>query len=183
MTYLRVFFSKSLKFFLITFLFLFISLDLSVNLYSPAQIDHHESPTSCPPTQSHVSRKKKKEIPSDVVMIPVKEYDKTNTVLVQAGLAKNQETDELELYCHSIDKEKKEESIKTKFQERFEAELLKVRNALHLRNGTKRYDKVLERIGRLKERFKLVSHRYNVSVEKVTETDKDNFISWSGKNI
>ncbi len=128
-----------------------------------------------------VSRKKKKEIPSDVTMIAVKEDDKTNTVLVQAGLAKNQETDELELYCHSIDKEKKEESIKTKFQERFEAELLKARNALHLRNGTKRYDKVLERIGRLKERFKLVSHGYNVSVEKDTETDKAKNIIWSRK--
>jgi len=128
-----------------------------------------------------VSRKKKKAIPPDVTMIAVKEDDKTNTVFVQAGLAKNQETDELELYCHSIDKEKKEESIKTKFQERFEAELLKARNALYLRNGTKRYDKVVERIGRLKERFKLVSHTYKVSVEKDTETDKAKNIIWSHK--
>jgi len=128
-----------------------------------------------------VSRKKKKEIPSDVTMIAVKEDDKTNTVFVQAGLAKNQETDELELYCHSIDKEKKEESIKNKFQQRFEDELHKARNALNLRNGTKRYDKVVERIGRLKERFKLVSHRYNVSIEKDTETDKAKNITWSRK--
>jgi transposase len=128
-----------------------------------------------------VSRKKKKEIPSDVTMITVKEDDKTKTVFVQAGLAKNQETDELELYCHSIDKEKKEESIKTKFQERFEAELLKARNALYLRNGTKRYDKVVERIGRLKERFKLVSHDYTVSIEKDSETDKTKNITWSRK--
>jgi len=128
-----------------------------------------------------VSRKKKKEIPSDVTMIAVKEDDKTNTVFVQAGLAKNQETDELELYCHSTDKEKKEESIKTKFQERFEAELLKARNALHLRNGTKRYDKVVERIGRLKEKYKLVSHGYTVSVEKDSETDKTKNITWSRK--
>ena len=128
-----------------------------------------------------VSRKKKKEIPCDVTMIAVKEDDKTNTVFVQAGLAKNQETDELELYCHSIDKEKKEESIKNKFQQRFEDELLKARNALNLKNGTKRYDKVIERIGRLKERFKLVSHRYNVSIEKDTETDKAKNITWSRK--
>ena len=128
-----------------------------------------------------VSRKKKKEIPSDVTMIAVKEDDRTNTVLVQAGLAKKQETDELELYCHSTDKEKKEESIKTKFQERFEDELLKARNALHLRNGTKRYDKVVERIGRLKEKYKLVSHYYKVSVEKDSETDKAKKIIWSHK--
>jgi len=128
-----------------------------------------------------VSRKKKKEIPSDVTMIAVKEDDKTNTVFVQAGLAKSKETDELELYCHSIDKEKKEESIKNKFQQRFEGELHKARNALNLRNGIKRYDKVVERIGRLKERFKLVSHRYNVSIEKDTETDNAKNITWSRK--
>ena len=128
-----------------------------------------------------VSRKKKKEIPSDVNMIAVKKDDTTNTVFVQAGLAKSKETDELELYCHSIDKERKEESITTKFQQRFEAELQKARNALHLRNGTKRYDKVVERIGRLKERFKLVSHHYNVNIEKATETDKAKNITWSRK--
>jgi len=128
-----------------------------------------------------VSRKKKKEIPPDLTMVPVKEDDKTNTVFVQAGLAKNQETGELELYCHSIDKEKKEESIKNSFQQRFEAELLKACNALELRNGTKRYDKVVERIGRLKEKYKLVSHLYKITVEKDSETDKAKDITWSHK--
>jgi len=128
-----------------------------------------------------VSRKKRKEIPSDVNMIAVKEDDKTKTVFVQAGLATKKETDELELYCHSIDKEKKEESIKNKFQQRFEAEMLKARNALHLKNGTKHYDKVVERIGRLKEKYKLVSHTYKVSIEKDTETDKAKNITWSRK--
>ncbi len=128
-----------------------------------------------------VSRKKKKAIPADVTMIAVKEDDKANTVLVQAGLAKNRETDELELYCHSIDKEKKEEGIKNKFQERYEAELLKAHNALDLKNGTKRYDKVIERIGRLKERYKLVSRGYKVTVEKDSETDKAKSITWSRK--
>jgi transposase len=130
-----------------------------------------------------VSRKKKKEIPSDVTMVAVKEDDKTNTVFVKAGLVKNRETGELELYCHSIDKEKKEESIKTKFQERLEAELLKARNALRLRNGTKRYDKVVERIGRLKEKYKLVSHTYKITIEKDTEMDKAKNITWSLKKI
>jgi len=128
-----------------------------------------------------VSRKKKKELPSDVTMMPVKIDDKTNAVLVQAGLVPNTETDELELYCHSVDKEKKEESIKTKFQSRFEAELLKARDALHLPNGTKHYEKVIERIGRLKEKFRLVSHRYNITIEKDPESDKAKCIAWSRK--
>ena len=128
-----------------------------------------------------VSRKKKKAIPSDVAMIAVKEDEKQNTVLVQAGLAENQETDELELYCHSIDKEKKEEGIKNKFQEGFESELLKARNALDLKHGTKRYEKVIERIGRLKEKYKLVSQGYKVAIEKDNKTDKATNITWSRK--
>ena len=125
-----------------------------------------------------VSRKKKKEIPSDVRMFSVKEDDKTKAILVQAGLYKNHDTEELELYCHSIEKEKKEESIKAKFQQRLEFELMKARNALNLRNGTKRYDKVVERIGRLKEKYKLVSHCYEITIEKDRESHKAKNINW-----
>jgi len=128
-----------------------------------------------------VSRKRKKAIPPDVAMAAVKVDQKQGTVLVKASLAKNEETDELELYCHSIDKEKKEEGIKNKFQERFETELLKVRNGIDLKYGTKRYDKVIEKIGRLKEKFKLVSHGYKVNIEKDSKTDKAITISWSHK--
>jgi len=128
-----------------------------------------------------VSRKKKKAIPPDVTMVAVKQDDRDQTVLVQAGLSKNQDTDELELYCHSVDKEKKEEGIKNKFQERFESELMKARNALDLKNGTKRYDKVLERIGRLKERYRSVARGYKIAVEKDRETDKAKNIKWSRK--
>lgn len=119
-----------------------------------------------------VSRKKKTEIPDNVKMMPVKEDYKTKSVLVQAGLADNKETDELELYCHSIDKEKKEEGIKNKFQERFEAELLKADKALNQKSGIKRYEKVIERIGRLKEKFKRVSHLYNITIQKDDDSGK-----------
>jgi len=128
-----------------------------------------------------VSRKRKKAIPSDVTMIAVREDEKQNTVLVQAGLAENREADELELYCHSVDKEKKEEGIKNKFQGRYESELLTARNALDLKYGTKRYDKVVERIGRLKERYRLVSRGYKVTIEKDNKTDKATNITWSRK--
>lgn len=128
-----------------------------------------------------VSRKKKVEIPDDVKMVPVKQDDKTKTVLVQAGLVYNKETDETELYCHSVDKEKKEESIKNKFQERFEAELLKTDKALNLKNGTKRYDKVIEKIGRLKERFKRISHLYKITINKDDDSGKATKVKWLRK--
>jgi len=130
-----------------------------------------------------VSRKKKKEIPPDVKMVTVKEDDRNKAVLVQAGVVENPETGERELYCRSVDKEKKEESIQNRFQQRFEAELRTARNALDLKNGTKRYEKVVERVGRLKEKYKRVSHRYQVKVEKDRESDRTKDITWKLKKV
>lgn len=128
-----------------------------------------------------VSRKKKVEIPADIKMVPVKQDEKTKAVLVQAGSVSNKETDEMELYCHSVDKEKKEESIKNKFQERFEAELLKTDKALNLKNGTKRYDKVIDKIGRLKEKFKRISHLYKITIQKDDDFGKATKVTWIRK--
>jgi len=122
-----------------------------------------------------VSRKKKKDIPENVNLVTVKKDDNTS---VQAALLKNEETDEIELYCHSKGKERKEQGIKSLFQQRFEEELIKARSALSKKNGTKRYEKVIEKIGRLKERFKRVSHRYEVTVKKDPETNKAKAINW-----
>ena len=122
-----------------------------------------------------VSRKRKKDIPANVNLVTIKKDD---TTLVQAALVKNEATDEIELYCHSKGKEKKEEGIKTLFQNRFEEELIKAQSALSKKNGTKRYDKVVERIGRLKERFKRVAHRYEVTIKKDPETNKAKAINW-----
>jgi len=122
-----------------------------------------------------VSRKRKKDIPANVNLVTVKKDD---TTLVRAALVKNEDTDEIELYCHSKGKEKKEEGIKTLFQNRFEAELIKAQSALSKKNGIKRYEKVIERIGRLKERFKRVAHRYEVTIKKDPETNKAKAITW-----
>jgi len=127
-----------------------------------------------------VSRKRKKDIPANLNMITVKEDDNT---FVQAALVKNEETDEIELYCHSKGKEKKEKGIKSLFQKRFEEELKKIQSALSKKNGIKRYDKVIERIGRLKERFKRVAHRYAIIIKKDSKTNKAKAIDWHLKDI
>jgi len=123
---------------------------------------------------------RKKAIPADVTMVGVKRDDK-GAVLVQAGLWENPDTDELELYCHSVDKEKKEEGIKNRFEERLESELINARNALNRKYGTKNYEKVIERIGRLKERYRSVAQGYKITVVKSRGTDKAEEIKWSRK--
>jgi len=70
------------------------------------------------------------------------------------------------LYCKSFLRYKKEQSIKSLFQERFEKGLKKIEASLSKKGGIKKYDKVLERIGRLKERYPSIAHFYEVKVKQ-----------------
>lgn len=82
-----------------------------------------------------VSRKRKKDIPIHIDMVTVKE---NNHTIVQAGMVKDEEKGEIELYCHSTGKEKKEKGMKSLFSRRFEEELEKANQALFKKGGTKR---------------------------------------------
>ena len=97
------------------------------------------------------------------------------------GKVLNQESDEIELYCHSTGKEKKEEAIKTAFMQRFEDELKKANESISKKSGIKCYDKVVERIGRLKERFKRIAYRYAIEIKKDDKTNKAESINWHQK--
>jgi len=126
-----------------------------------------------------VSRKRKKEIPADVTMTTVRE-DKRR--MIQAAIQTG-DNGEIEVYCHSSAKEIKERGIKTRFEKRFEDALTDARKALDKKNGTKQYDKVLERIGRLKERYRRVASRYEIHVEKDDQSGNAANIRWSMKQI
>lgn len=84
--------------------------------------------------------------------------------------------DEVILYCRSHLKKRKEASIRSFHQERFEADLKYASESLHKKRGTKRYAKVLERIGRLKQKHSRVAYFYDIQLKQqdgvVTE------ISW-----
>jgi hypothetical protein len=73
--------------------------------------------------------------------------------------------------------------IKTRFEKRFEANLSDARNALFKKGGVKKYDKVLEKIGRLKEKYKRVALRYEVTVEKDEQSKNAINICWNMKQI
>ena len=106
-----------------------------------------------------VSRKKKIDLPLEMVTIR-----EDNRRCIRAGIIRNE--DEAMLVCHSTDKEIKETGIQNRFEKRFEEELTKVYHALNKKHGTKTYDKVIEKIGRLKERYKRIARRYEITVTK-----------------
>jgi transposase len=69
------------------------------------------------------------------------------------------------LYCKSFLKTKKEQAMKTQFQQRLEQALNHIAASLTQKGGTKKYEKVLERIGRQKEKYALIAHYYQVEVK------------------
>ena len=126
-----------------------------------------------------VSRKRMREIPADIEMVTVRQDDRR---VIQAAICKIS-AEEMEVYCYSSAKEIKEKGIKTRFEKRFEAKLADVRNALSRKGGTKKYEKVLEKIGRLKEKHRRVARRYEIGVEKDNQSKNAINIHWSMKQV
>ena len=71
---------------------------------------------------------------------------------------------EVELYCHSAGREAKETAMVARFGSAFEAGLQKIADGLNKPRSEKGYDKLMERIGRLKEKSRGASQHYTVSL-------------------
>jgi transposase len=128
-----------------------------------------------------VSRRRKRAIPEELQprMVTVKE-DKHSSV--RAVRESDEKTKEVLVWCHSIQKEKKEEGIKNLFRQRFEEGLKKIEAGLTKKNGIKVYEKVMERIGRLKERYSRTARHFEIAVQK-NDKDQVTALSWSLKDL
>lgn len=121
-----------------------------------------------------VSRKRKREFDDDQSMM-IKEMP-GQTVKVQKVII--EETGEVELYCHSQLREKKEQAIQNRFAERYEAALHSLHSGLSKKGATRVYPKVLERLGRLKEKYARAAQHYEVTVTPDKAKEKALSIHW-----
>jgi len=85
---------------------------------------------------------------------------------------------EVRLYCHSDAKEKKEHGILTRFSERFETALAKLKDGLGKKGTIKKACKIRERIGRIKQKNTRVSSHYNIDVIVDEKTQNAIDITW-----
>lgn len=76
------------------------------------------------------------------------------------------DNDEAMLYCKSGLKRKKEHSMQDRLRQNFEEQLDHLAKSIRKKGCTKRYDKVLERLGRLKEKYKSIARFYQIQVEE-----------------
>ena len=116
-------------------------------------------------------------------------FDPTQAVTVKATPGQvvrmqrvvNTATGEVELHCHSQTREQKEQAIQDRFSERFESALQSLSDGLSKKGTTKRYDKVLERMGRLKEKYSRAAQHYAIRVEHNEHSGNATVIHWERK--
>tara|TARA_B100000959_G_C14951959_1_gene612246 strand:+ start:199 stop:2019 length:1821 start_codon:yes stop_codon:yes gene_type:complete len=82
------------------------------------------------------------------------------------------------LHCNSPAKEAKASEMKTSFSKRFELDMERARSALSKPQGTKKFHKVLERIGRIKEKHRAIASCYNVEVTPSEDGEFVREITW-----
>jgi transposase len=99
--------------------------------------------------------------------------------LVKAALLKSPDNSEEKwLYCESEAKAAVASKMKQSFRRRFEEELQIAAASLLKPRGRKKYTKVLERIGRLKEKHKKISGCYEVNIEASEDGKIATAITW-----
>ena len=87
------------------------------------------------------------------------------------------------LYIKSQQKAVKEASMNEHFSQRYEQDLDNIAAALSKKGGVKKYDKVCERIGRLKERYPTANKHYKIEVVPDEKHEKAIAIKWSKNQI
>ena len=85
---------------------------------------------------------------------------------------------DIRLYCHSEQKAKKEQAIRNRFHERLEAALNQLQAGLSQKGTVKNYVKVLERIGRLREKNSRVAQDYRIDVTPDEQHKNAVAITW-----
>ena len=76
---------------------------------------------------------------------------------------------EAQLCIWSQARQEKDEAILAKKRESFEADLADLHKGLSKPRCTRNHDKVLERLGRLRERYAMVNHHYYITVTKAPD--------------
>lgn len=115
-----------------------------------------------------VSRSKPAEVPSEHELVTIKDGIKIKSF---------KQHDELFLHCKSDQKAKKEQAMIQSSKERVKKELEYLRQGLGVKRRLKKYDKIIERIGRIRQKNSRVSAGFEINVTRNEDVATD--INWS----
>ena len=122
-----------------------------------------------------VSREQNIVVPDDQSSIIVKENAYN---LVKATLIERASTHEKLLYCYSKAKQEKATKLQTQASQRYETALTNMAHGLTKKTGTKKYEKIMERLGRLKQQYSRVAKHYSVTVTPDESKSRAIRIEW-----
>ena len=122
-----------------------------------------------------VSRERHKQFDAEAAILIRAEGD----TQIRAQRVVDEVTGEVRLYCHSTGREAKERGIERRFSTRLEAALQYLAEGLHLPRRVKQYEKVLTRIGRLRQRYSRVARYYDIHLEKDAASGNAKALVWT----
>ena len=130
-----------------------------------------------------VSRKREKQFDNDKASTVKVDKDANSIVRAQRVEIKdeNNAIQEIELYCHSKPREAKEDSMQQRVQTKFTEALDYLNDGLTKPRRTKKYDKVLEKVGSLKSDYSSISRYYDIVVKKDPDADKALSVTYKEK--
>jgi len=102
---------------------------------------------------------------------------KDNTVY--ASIVDDQETGVRNLYCYSTARHKRELDIQQRNQEKLESELQYLAQGLTCKLRLKDYDRVLRKIGALKQKYTRVAHYYEFDVRSSKDRKRAIALTWT----
>lgn len=126
-----------------------------------------------------VSRKQNRQFQSEEAV----SIETASNELVHIQKVVSADGQEVQLYCHSERRQKKEEGIAKRFADRFESGLKKLSDGLSKPRTTKSIDKIWERIGRLKEKSRGMGQHYHIEVIPDDSGKKAKVINWESKPV
>ena len=119
-----------------------------------------------------ISRKRKQELPDiEGVIVKNEPNNKVTTFLL-----KNEK--ESELYCHSESMARRTTIMSEKYIERFTKELQTLSDGLTKKGSIKKYDRINQKIGRLKEKYSKVALQFNIKIIADDKKDKVTKLTW-----
>ncbi len=102
---------------------------------------------------------------------------------IKLRLVEKQDCSDTYMYVRSEQKAQKEASMNDHFSQRYEEDLENIRIALTKKGGTKKLEKVWERIGRLKERYSTANKHYSIEVIPDEKQEKAIDVKWTKNQI
>jgi len=110
-------------------------------------------------------------------------YDNRKTPIEVKLIQKENTTDDQYLYVHSTKKELKEQSMKQRMDKHLEAQLTSLKEGIHTKGRTKDCDKLLQKIGRLKEKYASSAPYFSIELQRDKEGNATDIIWKANEKI